>query len=317
MADVDLSETLDDWVDAGLITAEQARAIRDHESAKHGDELPGWVEPVAYLGAALVAIALFLFGTQVWDQLAVWGRVLLSGLITVVLFGAGLLFRRSGSAPSQRAASFAWFLAVAGVTATTAMVLSDIVDVDTEWAAFFTAALSAFAAIGLYLAARTTMQQVAIAWTMAFLAMTLPQLLPLGEEAWIVGLLFLAIGAVWMLLTWSDLLVPPTTGWVLGSIFAIGVGVGSFDDNAFWSALGIVVGLGLIWLSTQLDRRALLGLGVLALVIWIPTTVTILFEETIAIPVAILITGFVTLTAVVAAVRLGRRDSSAPKPDRR
>jgi hypothetical protein len=54
---------------------------------------------------------------------------------------------------------------------------------------------------------------------------------------------------------------------------------------------------------------------VLALVIWIPTTVIILFEESIAVPVAILITGVVTLTVVVAAVRLGqRRTSEESKP---
>lgn len=312
MADVELSESLEDWVEAGLITDEQADAIRYHESAKHEEDLPGWVEPVAYLGAALVAVALFLFGTQIWDQLAVWGRVSISALITVVLFIVGLVFHRSTSAPAQRAASFSWFLTVAGVAATAGLVFSDVVEVNDDWTGFLTAAVSAAAAIGLYLAAHTTMQQIGVAWTMVFLVVTLAPLLPLGEEAWVVGLLLLAIGVVWMLLTWSSLLTPPAAGWILGSIFSLGVGIGAFDDNALWSGLGIVVGLGLIWLSTRLDRRPLLGLGVLALLIWIPTTVTILFEDTIAIPIAILITGFVTLTAVVAAARVGRRNTPTP-----
>lgn len=309
MARSDLFEALEEWVRSGLITEDQARAIREHESAAQEAELPGWVEPVAYLGAALVGVALFLFGVQFWEQLTNWGRVALSSLITLVLLLVGIALGRSGSAPAKRASSFSWFLTVGGVAATAGLIFSDVLELDFDWRPLLTAGSALVAAVVLYLLSRRTLQQVAIAISMAAFLATLPGLFPLGEEAWVFGLLFLAMGAAWMLLTWGGYLTPATTGWVLGSLFAIAVGFGAVDDNAFWSGLGVVVGLGLVWLSTILDRRSLLGLGVLGLLIWIPTTVTILFEESVAVPVAILITGFVTLTVVIAAVRLGRRDA--------
>jgi hypothetical protein len=311
----DLINALESWVAAGLITDDQAQAIQEHESRARERELPGWVEPVAYLGAALIAVALFLFGVQVWNQLATWGQVALSALITLVLIVTGMTLRRFDSAPAYRAASFAWFLAVAGVAATSALIFSDVLELDFDWASLLTAVVSLVSGVGLYLVARTTLQQVAIAGATAFLLATLPGVLPLGEEAWMFGLVFLAVGVMWLLFTWAGYFTPQATGWVLGSLFTIAVGFGSVDDNAIWSSIGIAMGLALVWLSTRLDRRALLGLGVLALVIWIPTTVIILFEESIAVPVAILITGVVTLTVVVAAVRLGqRRTSEESKP---
>lgn len=300
-------EALDDWVRAGLITEDQATAIRERESAAQQGELPGWVEPVAYLGAALVGVALFLFGVQLWDQLTDWGRIALAALITLVLFVVGAALDRSESAPAKRASSFAWFLTVAGVGTTAGLILSDVLDLDPYWEPVLSTGLALVVAVLLYLLAQRTLQQVAIAISTVSLLVALPRLLPLGDEAWVFGLLSLAIGATWMLLTWGGYLTPATTGWVLGSLFAIAVGFGAIDDNAFWSGLGILVGLGLVWLSTRIDRRSLLGLGVLALVIWIPTTVTMLFEESVAVPVAILITGFVTLTVVIAAIRLGHR----------
>jgi len=314
MARSDVIRALDDWVGAGLISEEQARAISQYDATQHQDELPGWVEPVAYLGAALVGVALFLFGAQFWDQLASWGRFSLGALITVILFVVGLVLRRSDSAAAGRAASFSWFLVVAGVAATAGLLFSDILDLDPDWAPALTASIALTTAVAIYLFASTTLQQVAMAGATVFLITTLPGLLPLGEVAWVVGLLFLTVGVVWLLLTWGGLMRPENAGWVLGSLFAIGVGFGAFDDNGFWSALGVVIGLALVWLSTRFDRRSLLGLGVIALMIWIPTTVVILFEESIAVPVAILITGVVTLTAVVATVRLGRRGDNVTLP---
>lgn len=307
-------EAVDDWVAAGLITADQARAIRAHESARDEEGLPGWVEPVSYLGAALIAVALFLFGAQIWDQLAVWGRITLSTLMTVVLLATGSLLRRSQSDAAARAAAFTWLLAVGGVAGTTGMIVSEAFDLAQDWEPILIAGVSLVAAVPLYLIARTTLQQIGVAASTVFLLATVPLPLPLGQEPWMIGLMFLTAGAAWLLLTWAGIMEPQGTGWVLGSLLAIGVGFGAFDDNPLWSGIGVLVGLGLVWLSTRVDRRSLLGLGVLALVIWIPTTVTIAFEDSIAVPVAILITGFVTLTVVVAAVVHGRRQEKSEVP---
>lgn len=308
MAGLDLGDRLDGWVSAGLISRDQAQAIQAHELDAHERDLPGWVEPVAYLGAALVAVALLLFGVQVWERLATWGQIGLAAMVSVVLLVTGVALRRSEAPPAQRAASFAWFLSVAGIGVTTALILFEGLDMDPDWAIVLTGAAAVVAGLGLYLLARTTIQQIGLAAATAFLVSTLPALLPLAE-VWMISILFLAVGLIWLLFTWAGLLTPEAPGWVLGSLFTITVGFGSFEDGgALWSSIGIAAGLTLVWLSTRVERRSLLGLGVLALLIWIPTTVINLFEESVAVPVAILITGVVTLTVVLAAVRMGRRN---------
>ena len=94
------------------------------------------------------------------------------------------------------------------------------------------------------------------------------------------------------------------------------MGLGGFAGLPLWSGVGVAVGLALVVLSAALEMRSLLVIGVVGLVIWIPTTVTTLFQGSIAVPVAILVTGVVTLTVVVAAVRQGgrRRDVDKPNP---
>lgn len=306
MAAHDLPERLGAWVDAGLITRDQADAIRTHEAQTEQQGLPKWVEPVAYLGAALVAIALFLFGIMVWDRLDTWGQIALAGVMTLVLFGAGALLHRSDTAPARRAASFAWFLTVAGVAATVGLTLFEATDLPDDWSILLTGLAAFVSGVALYLVARTGLQQVAMAAGAVFTIAAIPELLPLAE-VWMVTLLFFVVGVVWLLFTWAGLLRPAGAGWAIGSLLTLTIGFATFESgDALWAIIGIVMSLALVFLSTRVDVRTLLGIGVFGLVVWIPATVTDLFESSIAVPMAILITGVVTLTVVIAAVRMRR-----------
>jgi hypothetical protein len=304
----ELETYLDSWTGAGLITVDQAGAIRAHEAEIGARGLPRWVEPVAYLGSALVAIALLLFVVQVWDRLAVWSQVGLAAVVTIILLVAGWALNRSDAAPARRAASFAWLLSVVGVGATAGLVLFESLDVDEDIAIMLTAACVAVAAAALYLVARRALQQIALAAGVVFLTVSVGSVLTL-DEPWALGATFLALGAIWLLLTWGGVLQPASTGWVLGGLLALAVG---FGGQPLWAGLGVAVGLGLVVLSAVFEQRALLVIGILGLLVWIPTTVITLFEGTVAVPVAILVTGVVTLTVVVAAVRHGRRSASEP-----
>lgn len=304
MTGKDLPDRLGAWVDAGLITRDQADAIEAHEATAPDHDLPKWVEPVAYLGAALVAVALFLFGIEVWDRLAPWGRISLAAVVTLVLLGAGTALRRSDAAPARRAASFSWFLAVAGVAATTGLILFDALDIPGDWASLATALVTFVAALGLYLMSNAGLQQVAMAVGAVATIATIPEFLPLAD-VWVATMMFFALGVVWMLFVWAGMLRPPGAGWAIGALLTLTIGFATFESGtALWSIIGIAAGLGLVFLSTRVDSRALLGIGVLGLVVWIPATVTNLFESSIAVPVAILVTGVVTLTVVIAALRL-------------
>lgn len=310
MTSREMTSRIEAWAAAGLITGEQAEAIRAHEATTAERELPRWVEPVAYLGVTLVGLALLLFGVQVWDQLAAWGRVALAAVVTAVLLGAGVGLRHSDAPAARRAGSFAWLLAVAGVAATLALTLFSLLDLTDDLALMLTALGTLLAAGALYLTARTAAQHLALAAGVVFVVVSGATLLPLEPAPWTIGFAFFAIGVVWMLLTWGGLLPPEKLGWLVGGLLTLALGIGTADaDAALWSGLGVAVGLVLVYLSTVVDQRVLLVVGVLGLVVWIPTTVTVLFEGSIVVPVAILLTGVVTLAVVVAAAR-----ARAPEP---
>lgn len=307
-----LGEHLDDWVAAGLIARDQADAITAHEATRGTSSLPRWVEPVAYLGAALVVVALVTFGAEVWDQIAPWGRALLFGLIAASLVVVGVALHRSGAEPAKRGGQVAWLFAVGAVAATVAVVLSEFTDLSNRYVSLWSAVGAFATALPLWVAARSSLQQVALAVSAVFTVLSSLESLRLAPD-WLPAALLAAIGFVWLLLTWGGIMTPAGAGWVIGSILTAMVGIGgfSFGTGGWWFAAGIVVGLALVWLSTRLDRRAMLAIGVVALLVWIPAFVSDIFAGTIAVPIAILVTGVVTLSVVVAAVRGGRGARSA------
>lgn len=301
----DLVGRTHEWVDASLITPEQADAIAEYESAHElsASRLPRWVEPLAYLGVALVAVALILFGVQVWDQIAPLGRVGAAALVTVCLLAAGWSLRRSAEAPARRAASFALLLSLAGVAATVGLLLADVVEASRTATVLLTTGLTAVVAGAVYLAVREALQQVGFALATVSFVVAVPASQEWGEGP-VIPLLLASLGLGWLALTRAGVLTPPTVGWVIGSVLSLAVGLASADENvAVWAGVGVAVALGLVVLATALDSRWVLAVAVVGLLVWIPTTVTMLFEGSVAVPVAILVTGVVTLGVVVLAVR--------------
>jgi hypothetical protein len=318
-----LQDRLASWVDADLVTAEQADAIESFEAA-HGSAddsaagtrgLPRWVEPIAYLGVALVAVALLIFGIEVWESIAVWGRAALAGIVTTVLLAVGAVLHRSDDPAGRRAASVAWLVSLVGAGGTAALVVLAVSepDLDADVVLALSAGVASVVALVLYVVARTWLAQLGLAAALVALLGSLLTLLPLVSAA-TGALAFTALGVIWLLLTWGGVLTPPTAGWVVGAVLTLVVGFGSTDDAPVWSGVGIVVALGLVYLATVLDSRWVLAAAVLGLVVWIPVTVTLVFEGSVAVPAAILITGVATLAVVVLAVRRDRPDEQV-RPD--
>jgi hypothetical protein len=303
-------EQLQEWAEAGLLSPAQAATIDAYETRRDVDRahpLPRWVEPVSYLGVTLVALALLLFGIQVWDQLSAWGHVGLTAFITVVLLLAGRALGRAREPAARRAGAVAWLVATAAGAAAAGLTAYELLDLDDDTALMLTSAVAVAVAASLYAAARTSLQQVGLAASLVLAVSSVADVLPIDPAPWSIGLVLFLLGAVWMLLTRAGLLLPSVTGWTIGGLFTLAIGLGTTDGAvAVWAALGIGVGLGLVYLSTVLETRLLLAVGVIGLVVWIPTTVVVLFEGSVVVPIAILLTGLVTLVVVVVAVRAGQ-----------
>ena len=307
MAVHDESARAQTWVAAGLISAEQARAIVTFEAERtstvRAATLPRWVEPVAYVGEALVAVALLLFGVEVWDSITAWARVALATVITLCLLVAGLLLQRSAEPAAQRAASFTWLLGLAGVASVVGLLSTDVLAASEETVAVATTAATLLMAATLYVAMRRVLQQIGLAVAAAALLIAILTTTA-SEDPRLVAVVLTGLGAVWLVLARAGWLLPAQVAWAIGSLLVLSIGFGSVEGGtALWSGMGVAVAVGLVGLATALDSRWVLAVGLLGLLVWIPQTVALVFEGSLAVPLAILVTGVMALAVAVAAVR--------------
>lgn len=307
----DVTPLIERWRDAGLIDAGQADSILAFEADRPtAPSTPRWIEPVSYLGAALVIVALMLFGFEVWGRIPGWGRIGISYGATIVLLVVGAVLTAATQPPARRGGQLAWFLAVPAAAASTALLFNEYGGISSRWEALAVALVAAILAGVLWATERTTLQQVALAGSLVATVYALSDPLPL-LSGWLVIVCVVGVGVIWLLLSWGGLMEPVTTGWTLGALLVALVGFGGDD---WWPITGVIVALALVWLSTRIELRSVLVVGVLALLVWIPTAVTDLFSGTVAVPIAILVTGVVTLGVVIAAVRATPKDAPADVP---
>ncbi|HWL64430.1 MAG TPA: DUF2157 domain-containing protein, partial [Actinomycetota bacterium] len=108
-----LEEKLTAWVDAGIITGEQANAIRAAESAVPRRRISFVAEILGYIGAILATVALLMLMGRVWDDFTPGMQVgaLLGSSAAMVAAGAAL---RGNPEPTiDRLAGFLWLASVA------------------------------------------------------------------------------------------------------------------------------------------------------------------------------------------------------------
>ena len=226
----------------------------------------------------------------------------MSGVVTIVLFGVGVVLGRSDEPAVARGQTFAWLLTVAAIWLT-AFIASREWIVNDDQDAFVLGSITALvAAVALWASRRSVLQMVAFAVTTA--AATIALISRVDDvEDWVFGLAFLALGSVWVILTWVGWFEPRRTSYALG---AVGMLLVAFPEGGEmpWPLLGLAAGLALMGLSVALGETVLLGLGVAGLFIYIPMTIFELFGESLGVPVALLITGLVLLGVVVVTVRL-------------
>ena len=295
-------DRLQKWVDAGLVTQDQATAIEQFEegSQEPREGLSPGMEVVAYVGAAVTLVALILIVSQYFDEIGKWGQVALGAVVTAALLAAGEKFADSPNPSSTRASLLARFLAVAAVALTTGLVVRA-----TGWAeghgdetTLIVSAASLALAAWLWARSRTAIQMIAFGLTSFAVttasinvALTLP-------SRWVWGIAPAALGVVWMLLGTSGVFAPRRTTLVLGGLGLLSAPLFSSDLDQ-WALFGIVVALVVAWLAVPLKEPALMGLAVAALVIYIPATVLEYFDGSLAFTLALLGLGLLLLAFVL------------------
>ncbi|MFO7778873.1 MAG: hypothetical protein R6V28_11005 [Nitriliruptoraceae bacterium] len=342
-----LTDRLDAWVDAGLVSPEQAERIVAFET--DGSRHTGWspalggghrdtfedtaaaggsgsgsrnrtsiAEAIGYVGAALALGAISLLLGQLWADLLVGGRLALVGVLTVAVFGAGLGLRGSSQPAMQRLTSVLLTATVAGVGWFVGVVADDVLELRSDATGVTVGAAMLVVAAALYLWRGGALLQLATLGSVLLTAGTSLSLSSLTPEPVWYGVSFAAIGVAWFLLAAGGWLPPRALGEITGALAAFGgVQIAASDGPTILVlAVGIVAAGGLVWLAVQGDQLRHLVVGALALFVLAPQLVFELFGDAIGGPATLLLIG---LLLVLLAVGLGRArrevvdDDSAPR----
>jgi hypothetical protein len=124
-----LDAALAEWTAAGLLSADQATAIRKHETAKPAPgPLPqrprrgtSLAEALGYLGGALALAGVVLLVARYWSDVGLAGQLTISGAASVLLLLGGAAIGDATAPSLVRLRAVAW-LASAGTTAVFAVV---------------------------------------------------------------------------------------------------------------------------------------------------------------------------------------------------
>lgn len=316
-----MGATLDRWVGAGLVTAEQRDAIVAYEQAlatasppspvparpARTRRIPAVAEALGYLGGMLAVIGLLLVVAQYWPDMAAGSRLVLTAVATVALLAAGFA---SPEASDPAWARLRWFLWLAG-TATAALfagVLTlDSLEVADETVALVSAGTVTVLSLVLWRGQERPVQQltalaggvVAVGTFFALISTDGVE----GVAVWLAGAALLAAGLRRLI---------PTTPVVTVAVGAVAVLAGAGVMLNPWpagalllivaSALGMLALAGVDDLApAHADRVVLVLLGGFGLLQGVPSTLAYFGEQAAG------VTGLVTWTLGALVLAAGAR----------
>jgi len=231
-----LSALLQEWVAAGLISADQASAIREHQG-RHRPEAPEAsagrsgggrtaapagslvVEALGYLGGIIMVVGAVILVTLYWQDLPTAVRLLLVGATAVALVAAGFAVPTRLGAAALRLRSVLWALAVAATITFMAVLSTDVLDRQDESQLVVIGPCTALVAGALWWWRRTWLQQVALMVPLVLTAAGLAYEVGGLDTSWYGGFSFiLAVG--WSALAYTGRLEPRVSGVAIGGLVA-------------------------------------------------------------------------------------------------
>jgi hypothetical protein len=309
---VTLPALLDDWVAAGIITADQAARIREREQvlAPSGHDhrpapaAPRAAEALGYLGGVVVVVGALFIGDRYWADWSLVTRLAVLGGVAVALLGAGIALPGRLGAPGHRLRSVLWLAALAAFTGFLVVLGDQALDLTTARTAVLASAGSAVAAACLWWAHRGFVQQaatmVALMATAGALLADLadsPDHLP-GVGVWLVAGVWLALGLTRRLGPDRPVLAASSAAMIVGSLMTLPT------DAGFVLAIATVASV--VVLAVGTGDLVLLGIGALGTLVVLPAAIAEWFPDSDAVPFVVLGTGLLLVGVAVWTARRSR-----------
>lgn len=293
------------WVDAGLITAEQASAVVEFERRSATGRSPVVAEVLAYLGAALVVAAVVTLVASRWSDLVLGPKLVLLGVAAAVGVVGGAVARTRSGGAFDRVTTVLWFAslgAVGGFVAVAAGI--EGLDWSEDAVPVAVAGTVTAAALGLYLFHRRGPQLLALTGSSTAFVALLLQLAGV-EYAPAYGSVLILAGAMWLLQSLVPLLRPAPVAFVAGGVIAY---IGSAVMSDEWVIAGLTIGVAgavaIVVLSLRTRDLVHLFTGAVGLFVTLPRFAVELIGESIGAPLALLVVGVLVIAVSVLAGRL-------------
>ena len=301
---VPLGVLLDGWVRSGLITRDQAAAMRSSVRTGVGPRtrpLPVVAEALAYVGGAVVLAGAALLAAYYWDELAVLGRVLLLLTAAGALLGAGAAVPTRFGPSGRRLTGVLWLGATASWAGAVSVLAADGDRFGSEAEAVLVTAATVVAAAALHALHRYALQQAALILSTAALAGASVAWWDLGAQP---GVGVWIVGVTWAWAGLAGLVRSPETPLALGSAVAV-LGAMTTGDTDPGMAFTLVTVAAVLALAVLRRDLLLLGVGAVAVVINVPAAMSRWFAGSVAAAAALVVAGAVL---VALAVWIARRD---------
>lgn len=309
-------DALDEWVASGLVTPEQARAIREHEVARRGPHAAVALQPspeagpslvveaLGYLGGVVMLIGAGILTGMLWPDLSVPLRLALIGAAALSLIGAGFAVPERLGEVAGRVRSVLWALGVAATAGFFSVFSTEVLDRYDEHALVVIGPLTAVVAGALWWLRRTWLQQLALLAPLLVSAMGVGMELTSTDSSW-GGALVGATAACWAALSWAGRLEPRVPGVAFGALGAVLGALAMPSDVGIALALATAVAA----VGLALWERSLPWLGVAAItLLWtMPRAADAWFPGRLSAALTLLATG---ATLVGAAVWVARHQGA-------
>lgn len=305
--------SIERWIEAGLLTNDQAIAIEQFEAARRTPSVPPRISPaieaLAYVGGTLLAVGVGMLIGRFWDDMTSAAHL---GIVGAAAVGTGVMGLIVGESEpvAKRLRGFLWALSAVGIGAFAGLLVFDVFDRTGEPVAFTTAATTALCSAAYWkLRDRPLQHEVTFVGLVVATGVGIAWIVSTNPFAWI-GLTFWIIGALWAIAAWQRLLPPEIIGFALGALLTlVGAGVTGIRFDSLASLLGLATAIA--WTSIGISRNEVLALapGVIGIFIYLPWTLGQFFGESLGAPIIVMLSGALLLGIV--AMLWQRRSRSA------
>lgn len=297
-----LSELLTDWVNAGIITGDQAEVIRQREAGNlNQPTAPGpgpslVVEALGYLGGVVMLVGATILVSVFWNDIATAIRLALIGATAVALISGGFAVPERLGEAAGRLRSVLWAAGVASSAGFFALFSFDVLNRHTYHSMVVIGSAAAVIAAPLWWLRPTWLQQLAVFVPLMIAADGLGLELTSGDSQTAGALVWGAgIGcAALALATWFE---PRITGVALGVLGAV---VGSLMmDDTLGIALGLLTAAVMIALALWAHSLAWLGVSAIALLATAPRAANEWFPGRLSAALTFILTGGILISAAI------------------